>query len=268
MILNLTILLILNVIIEFLPISSTAHSIVINKLLNIDFNLNIILALSQIGITLAVCYYFKNIIKDIIVNLFRLNREYFLFCFKILITMLPSVFIGCFFYGIIKTYCQSSMSIGIGLICGSLLMYFAEKYYLKNHNGDTNNIKQRNDLFNISFKDVCKIGLFQSLSLMSGVSRSATTISAGMLSNFSRIKAVEMAFFISIPVSFGGACFDLYKCFDLINNDSYLMCLYILLLSFILSLLFMKKIINFLQNNSLHIFIFYRIIFGLLLIFI
>ena len=68
-------------------------------------------------------------------------------------------------------------------------------------NGDTNNIKQRNDLFNISFKDVCKIGLFQSLSLMSGVSRSATTISAGMLSNFSRIKAVEMAFFISIPAS-------------------------------------------------------------------
>lgn len=263
MILLLSVLLIFNVIIEFLPISSTAHLVLINKILNINYNISVILAVSQIGITLAVCYYFRNFIKEIIVNLFKFNKKYFLFCLKIFITMLPTVFIGLIFYGIIKTYCQSNFSIGICLIIGSLLMLIAEKYYYKNIVGNNNN-----DLINISFVDASKIGLLQSLSLISGISRSATTISAGLLSNFSRKKAVKMAFFISIPVSFGGAFFDLYKSINIIKIGDLWMLFYIYIFSFILSLFFMKKILNFLINNSLYVFIYYRIVFGMLLMFV
>lgn len=259
MILLLSVLLIFNVIIEFLPISSTAHLVLINKILNIDYNINVILAVSQIGITLAVCFYFRNFIKEIIVNLFKLNKKYFLFCLKIFITMLPTVVVGLLFYKIIKIYLQTNISIGICLILGSLLMLIAEKFYSEKNNSD---------LVNISFKDATKIGLLQGLSLISGFSRSATTISAGLLSNFSRKKAVEMAFFVSIPVSFGGAFFDLYKSMNMIKTGDLWILFYIFVVSFILSLFFMKKILNFIINNSLYIFIYYRIVFGVLLMFI
>lgn len=262
MILLLSVLLIFNVIIEFLPISSTAHLVLINKILNIDYNIDIILAVSQIGITFAVCYYFRNFIKEVIVNLFKFNKEYFLFCLKIFITMLPTVLVGLIFYGIIKTYCQNNISIGICLVLGSLLMLVAEKYYYKNI------VSNNNDLTNISFTDASKIGLLQSLSLISGISRSATTISAGLLSNFSRKKAVEIAFFISVPVSFGGAFFDLYKSTNIIKIGDLWMLFYICMFSFILSLFFMKKILYFLINNSLYVFIYYRIVFGMLLMFV
>ena len=259
MILLLSVLLIFNVIIEFLPISSTAHLVLINKILNIDYNINVILAVSQIGITLAACYYFRKFIKEIVVNLFKLNKEYLLFCLKILMTMLPTVLVGLVFYELIKTYCQNNISIGVCLVLGSLLMLLAEKFYSGKNN---------NDLVNISFKEATKMGLLQSLSLISGISRSATTISAGLLSNFSRKKAVETAFFVSIPVSFGGAFFDLYKSMNMIKSGDLWILFYIFVVSFILSLFFMKKILKFLINNSLYIFIYYRIIFGVLLMFI
>ena len=259
MFLLLSVLLIFNVIIEFLPISSTAHLVLINKILNINYNINIVLAVSQIGITLAVCYYFRNFIKEIIVNLFKLNKGYFLFCLKIFITILPTVAVGLLFYKIIKIYLQTNTSIGICLILGSLLMLIAEKFYSGKNN---------DDLVNISFKDATKIGLLQGLSLISGFSRSATTISAGLISSFSRKKAVEMAFFVSIPVSFGGAFFDLYKSASVITINDLWMLFYICIFSFILSLFFMKKILNFLINNSLYIFIYYRIVFGILLMFV
>ena len=259
MILLLSVLLIFNVIIEFLPISSTAHLVLINKILNIDYNINVILAVSQIGITLAVCFYFRNFIKEIIVNLFKLNKKYFLFCLKIFITMLPTVLVGLVFYELIKTYCQNNISIGVCLVLGSLLMLLAEKFYSG---------KKNSDLLDISFKEAGKMGILQSLSLISGISRSATTISAGLLSNFSRKKAVEMAFFVSIPVSFGGAFFDLYKSMNMIKSGDLWILFYIFVVSFILSLFFMKKILNFIINNSLYIFIYYRIVFGVLLMFI
>lgn len=263
LLLKLFILLLLNVIIEFLPVSSTAHSVIIYKILNIDFNINFILALSQLGITLGVCCYFRNVIKEIIVNLFKFDLKYISFCLKVLITMIPTVLVGLCFYSLIKTYFQSNISISVSLLLGSLLMFFAEKYNSKLNKNIT--AKEELNIYDINYITALKIGFLQGFSLIPGISRSATTISACLLSKFSREKSIEMSFFISIPISFSASIYDLYKNINVVNNYSYLYYIYIFMLSFLFSIVFMKKIIDFLKNNTLYIFVYYRVIFSILL---
>lgn len=242
---------------EFLPISSTAHSIILANILNIkDINIDAILAISQIGIMFSLLFYFKNEIFDIFCNIFK--KQYITYCIKLMITMLPTIFVGLCCYSILKQF-HSNFYIAIGLIFGSLFMLFAEKYYQNNEHDD-------NDLKKMSFKNSIIIGLCQCLSMFAGVSRSAMTISGGLLSNFSREKAIKMSFFISIPISFAGAIFDIYKNIYIFDNMSIVF--YTLILSFVLSLIFIKKILNFLKTNKLNIFIYYRILLAFILIFI
>ena len=264
---QLTILLFLNTIIEFLPISSTAHGLIIYKILNINIDINLILAVAQIGIIIGICNYFKNNIIDIIKNLIKFDKKYILFCLKVLLTMLPTIFIGTCFYSFIKNYCQNNLSISICLIIGSGIMFLAEKHYKNNKINNT--INSINNLYDIDFKSAIKIGLFQCLSLIPGVSRSASTVSGAMFSNLSRNIAIELSFFISIPISLSASFYDIYKYFTISNNDfnnNYTIIIYCFIISLCFSLFFCKKIINFLKNNNLYIFIYYRVVLGLLIL--
>jgi undecaprenyl-diphosphatase len=258
--LKLLILLFLNVLIEFLPISSTAHGILINKILMVDFNLNLVLAFSQLAISLSVCFYFRKKIIELIKSIFLDFRYFFNFSLKILITMLPTLLMGVIFYKYIKKFFYTTDVIAINLLLGSFLMFFAEK---KRKN--TRNIK---DFEEIDFKTALKIGLFQCISLIPGVSRSASTISAGLLHNLPRNIAVDFSFFISIPVSIAASVFDIYKNIKFISYSNVGIVFYCFFVSLIFSCFFAKVMIGFLKNNKLNCFVYYRIIVGLLLCFI
>lgn len=253
--LKLSILLFFNTIIEFLPISSTAHFLLISQFFNLNINNNLILSFSQLSITFYLLFYFRYYIIDIIKNIYK--KDYILFCMKILITMLPTIFIGLLFYNLIKKYTYNNISIAIFLILGSILMFIAEK--------KGNSINNDVDLYNITYKDCIKIGFLQMFSLIPGISRSATTISGGLLSGFNKNKAILFSFFISIPISFCASVFDIYKNINYIYSD-YKILVFSFVITFIFSFLFVDKIIRFLQNNKLYIFIYYRIIFALLIL--
>ncbi len=255
-ILKLTTLLFLNNIIEFLPVSSTAHGIFINKILNVNVNLKLILAFAQVGISLGVCFYFKDEIKNMIKLLFYNIKRLIIFLLKIIITMIPTILFGLFCYKIIKNI-NSNKIIAICIMLGSILMLIAEKKY-KNNKKHLKNIKNFEE---IDFVTAFKIGLIQCLSLIPGISRSASTISAGLLCKLPRKIAVDFSFFISIPISILASLYDIYKNFNYLKNN-YLLFFYCFILSFTFSRIFCRKILNFLKNNKLYIFIYYRIILG------
>lgn len=294
-------LLFFNAVVEFLPISSTAHSILLIDFLKLKVPVSGVLAFSQLAISLGVCFYFRKKIIDMVKSLFsgekKDKKNTLIFLSKIFITMLPTLIFGLFFYNIIKKVFYSNRSIAICLILGAILMLFAEKKYGKNKE----NTRKIEDFEDIDFLTAIKIGLLQALSLIPGVSRSATTISAGLLCNLPRKFAVEFSFFISIPISILASLFEIYKTFRFglissivsvvsinsgnteifgVNMKSFMdffsgfkdpvfICLImIFIISFILSLLFSllfcKKILNFLSKNTLFAFIYYRIGFGLI----
>ena len=253
-----------NTSLEFLPVSLTTHLVLENEFINSNFNLDVILATAQIGITIGVCVYFRNTIKDIIINLFKRDKKYFLFCLNVIVATLPTFLVGLTLYSFIKKWCGSNVSIAIALFMGSVLMLVAEKIYKNNRNNDEQN---KTDFYNLDFKSALKIGILQSLSLFTGFSRSGSTISGCLLSNFSRQNAVAMSFFLSIPVSLAGSLLSLYNNLDVVLNNYGIM-LFCVILSFIFTILFCRGIIDFLKKNNLYIFIYYRIILGILLMLI
>jgi undecaprenyl-diphosphatase len=235
---------------EFLPISSSSHLILISKYLNFNNqSLSIDVSL-HIGSFFAVLVFFK---KDI----YKIFKEKFLL-YKIIISSMPVVFLG---YLLVKLnlidYLRNIKIIGWTTIVFGILLYISDKF--KN----TKNIS--NDF---SFKTALIIGFFQVLSLVPGVSRSGITITAGRFLEFERVEAAKISFLLSIPtlaaISFFGIN-NLVKSGDL--NFSLINFLSIFL-SFIFSLITIRYFLKFIKNFSLNVFVIYRILLGLIILFL
>ncbi|MDR1499203.1 MAG: undecaprenyl-diphosphate phosphatase [Rickettsiales bacterium] len=253
---KLLILLFFNTVIEFLPVSSTAHSILLRKMLQLNFNLDLILAFSQLAISLSLCFYFRTKIIDLVRSMFFETKKCTIFCMKIVLTMLPTLVFGFFFYRVIKNYLYTEKTIALCLIIGAIFMLILEKVC---KSGIIENFHE------IDYKLALKIGLFQCLSLIPGISRSASTIGAGLFYGLKRGTAVDFSFFISIPLSISACIFDIYKNASYIGKDNAGVIFYCFCLSLFFSLLFMGKIINVVKTNKLSIFAYYRIVVGTIL---
>tara|TARA_X000000950_G_C13686248_1_gene566053 strand:+ start:90 stop:848 length:759 start_codon:yes stop_codon:yes gene_type:complete len=233
---------------EFLPVSSSSHLILISEYL--DFNnqsLSIDVSL-HIGSFLAVIFFFQ---KDII-N-FYLNRIIFL---KILISSLPVMIVG--FFLIETNYIEKVRNIETiawTTIIFGVLLYLSDKFKLKN------NIKDNFDL-----KSVLVIGFLQVLSLIPGVSRSGIAITAARFLKFNRFDAAKISFLLSIPILGAVSIFGLKNI--LISDSHYFTKINILaiILSFIFSLITIKYFLNFIKKFNLNIFVYYRIILGIVLL--
>lgn len=239
---------------EFLPISSTAHLLLVDWLIN--FNLNdgkLFETIIQLATSLSVVWLYKEKFFYLAKTFFieKKTREY---CYKIGLGTIPSVFIGLFFYKIIKTYLYNVNVIATSLIVGGLLFLLIEKKYSDKQSSE------------ITYKKSLFIGLFQSIAVIPGASRSGMTIIGGLLNKLKRKDAVEFSFFLSVPVMFLASVFDLYKNFENLNSTN----ISIIIIGFISTFLFtiptVKWFIKFISNNNFKIFAYYRIILGIIIL--
>ena len=250
------ILMLLNTIVEFLPISSTAHFIIFNKLIKIKSNINLIMAISQMAIIISLIYYFYEYVIDIIVNFFK-KKEIRFFCYNIIIATLTTIIFGFIFHKMIKKYFFNVKTIAIFLILFGIIMIYIDKHFNKEN-------KILCNLYSIPKNIMYKIGVFQAISLLPGISRSASTICGAIYYGLSNDLSVDFSFFMSIPVSFAGSVFDIYKNFNVIDN--YLMIFIFFILNIMWALFLVKKMIEFLKKHSLKNFGFYRIVIGFLIL--
>ncbi len=235
---------------EFLPISSSSHLILISEYFNFE-NQSLSIDLScHIGSFVAVLVYF---FKDI-TNFFK-NKILFA---KIFISSLPLMFIGFYLAqsGLIDKI-RNLETIAWTTIIFGILLYISDKFKI------TKNIED-----NFTIKSAIFIGMFQILSLIPGVSRSGIAITAARLLCFKRVDSTKLSFLLSIPILGAVSAYGLKDI--LFSNDIFFskLNLITILLSFIFSIITIKYFLAYIKKFSMNIFVYYRILLGLLLLFI
>ena len=233
---------------EFLPISSSSHLILISDFLDFkNQNLSIDVSL-HIGSFIAVLLYFY---KDIL-NFFD-NKILF---FKIFISSIPLMIIGFFLVetGFVEKIRNLKIIAWTTVIFGFLL-FLSDKFKLEK------NIEK-----NFTMKSAIFIGLFQVLSLIPGVSRSGIAITASRLLNFKRVDAAKISFLLSIPILGAVSLFGLKNL--ILSENSYFTVsnLIAIFFSFLTSLITIKYFLIYIKKFNLNIFVYYRILLGLILL--
>lgn len=239
---------------EFLPISSTAHLIIVSKLLNVpqtDF-VKFFEVFIQSGAVLAVVvlyvqYVFKN--KNVIRS--------------IISSFIPTAIIGFALYKIIKGVffesfiLISSALIGVGILFVCIEMLIKKKRIIQNKS-----IKNMND------RMAFLIGLFQSLAVVPGISRSGIVMMGMMLLGFGRDEAAIYSFLLAVPTIGAASLLDVFKMRNMLFSSLNLLPILVVgfITSFIVAYVVVRWFIGYLKRNTLVPFGFYRIILGILLL--
>ena len=233
---------------EFLPISSSAHLIIVSKYFNFNnAGLGIDISL-HLGSLLAIIFYFK---KDLLS--FTDNKNLF---FKIILSSMPVMIFG---FILIKfnliDYLRNYKVIGWSTIIFGVLLYFSDLVKAK---------KKISKDFKYSV--ALYIGFFQILSLIPGVSRSGITITGSRFFNFDRVDSAKISFLVSIPTLAAASLYNLQVVMNEKNFEVSLLNFLGVCLSFFFSYFTIKFFLNFLKKFSLLPFVVYRIILGSLIL--
>lgn len=233
---------------EFLPISSSAHLILVSEYFNFN-NSNLTLDISlHLGSLLAIIFYFRKEFNKFIEDKNLLK--------KIIVTSIPVVFFG---FVLIKLNLIDNLR--SFKIIGWCTIIFGIILYLSDLKKNSRTIKK-----NFSFKKVVIIGFFQTLSLLPGVSRSGIVITTSRLLCFRRVESAKIAFLTSIPILVIASAYNFYKIILQKNLEISSINISGIIFSFIFSYLTIKFFINFLKNYSLTLFVIYRIILGIFIL--
>ena len=231
---------------EFLPISSSAHLFLVSEIYKFKSQSLLVDVGLHLGSLLAIIFYFRNELKEIV------NNKNLLFL--MVLGSLPLIILGAIIYktGLIN-YFRNIEVIAWTTLIFALLLYIADKF--------ENKKKIETDL---ELKSILIIGVFQILALIPGVSRSGIVITAGRFLNFSRYDSTKISFYLSIPAIAGASFLSLKSLVDK-NIDLNLIVLVSILLSFIFSYLTIKYFLIFVKKFTLNTFVIYRIILSLIL---
>ena len=235
---------------EFIPVSSTAHLIIVSKLSEFEIRFLEIDISLHFGSLLAIVFYFRS---DL-VNIFK-NKNLFLL---IIFGSLPLIIFAyvVFETGIINLFRDIKIIAWATLLFGILLLYADKFKFNKNFKKDLN------------LKNILFIGLFQVLALIPGTSRSGITITAARLLNFNRFDSAKISFLLSIPALLGASFLGL-KDLTIQNFELSKIAIFSICFSFVFSYLTIKYFLMFIKKFSLKVFVYYRVFLsGLLFIFI
>ena len=231
---------------EFIPVSSSAHLLIISRLS--DFNVsNLQLDISlHLGSLLAIILFFRKELINIINN-----KNIFLL---IILGSIPLVIVGYIFYStnLIDQFRNLKVVAWTTLIFG-ILLHFSDKFELKNKISSELNIKS-----------IIIIGLFQILAIIPGVSRSGIVITASRFLKFDRVESSKIAFYLSIPALAGASVLGFKDVIDdQINFDAIF--IFSTSASFLFSYFTIKYFLIYVKTFSLSFFVIYRIVLSIIL---
>ena len=231
---------------EFIPVSSSAHLLIISRLSDFNFgNLQLDISL-HLGSLLAIILFFRKELINIINN-----KNIFLL---IIVGSVPLVIVGYIFYStnLIDQFRNLKVVAWTTLIFG-ILLYFSDKFELKNKISSELNIKS-----------IIIIGLFQILSIIPGVSRSGIVITASRFLKFDRVESSKIAFYLSIPALAGASVLGFKDViYDQINFDAIF--IFSTSASFLFSYFTIKYFLIYVKMFSLSFFVIYRIVLSIIL---
>lgn len=231
---------------EFLPVSSTGHMIITQELLGMEitdfvkaFTVNI-----QFGAILAVVVlYWKRFFQS------------FGFYYKLFIAFLPAAVIGLLASDYIDALLENVVVVALMLVFGGIVLVFADRWFNKTTTTDE-----------VSYPTALKIGLFQCIAMIPGVSRSAATIIGGLTQKLDRRTAAEFSFFLAVPTMFAAAGYKLLQNYQSIDKAHIGLLLTGNIVAFIVALIAIKGFIGLLTRYGFRYFGYYRILVGTIIL--
>lgn len=238
---------------EFLPVSSSGHLVVVRDFFGItglagnQFLFDILL---HVATALAIVVYFR---KDLWLIVKGENTPLLV---SLIVGTIPVVVFGLVFRGLVSgPILRTPVAVAIALILGSVVMWFAD---WKTSRGGT--------IRTVNIREALIAGLFQAIALVPGASRSGMTISGGLFSGLSREVAARFAFLLGVPAILGAGFLELVSSREVITSASILPILLGSVAAFVVGLLVIHFLLEFLRRRSLGIFIWYRVVLALVIL--
>ena len=232
---------------EFLPISSSAHLIIVSSLYDLKASSLLIDISLHLGSLFAIIFFFRRELFDLKHNQKLLKL--------IIIGSIPLVIFGYILHSTELIYLLRNIKV----IAWTTLFFAIILYFADQSKGD------QNISLNLNLRSIIFIGLFQILALIPGVSRAGITMTAARFLNFNRVDSGKISFLLSIPALLGASFLELKD----IQNETLevnLLVIIAIILSFIFSYITVKFFLDYLNKFSLNIFVIYRLIIGLILL--
>ncbi len=236
---------------EFLPVSSTGHMIIVSSFFGIasdPFTKAFTVAIQLGAILSVIVLYWKRFFQTID------------FYYKLFIALLPAAILGLLLNDFIDQMLERIEIVAIMLILGGIVFLFVDKHFNKTElHGETN----------ITISTAFKIGLFQTIAMIPGVSRSASTIIGGLTQKLTKRTAAEFSFFLAVPTMFLATAYKLLKFYQsgsAFGENEIIMLAIGNIVAFIVAILAIKSFISYLTKYGFKLFGYYRITLGVILL--
>lgn len=250
---------------EWLPVSSTGHLILMNEFMHLEgtfFESQIFLYVIQLGAILAIAtLYFNKLNPFAPTKTKEQKSDTWQMWFKVAVACIPAAVLGLLFNDLMDEV-SNGVVVSIMLILYGIGFMLVEKITPK---------PKVETIEKMSYKTAIIIGLFQALSIVPGTSRSGSTILGGMLIGTSRSVAAEFSFFLAIPVMFGvsilkiGASYLDGELF-LITGEQWMLLAISMIVSYVVSLVSVKFLVNYVKNHDFKFFGYYRVVLGIIVL--
>ena len=252
---------------EWLPVSSTGHLILLNEFvrLNVSEEFNSMFdVVIQLGAILAVIVLFFHKLNPFALSKSKVEKnQTWNLWFKVCAAIIPSGVVGVLFDDWMDEHLHNGIVVSIALIAYGIAFLLVERRNQGKH------LKQINDVHAIDYKTALLIGAFQCLSLVPGTSRSGSTILGAILIGVGRSAGAEFSFFMAIPTMLGASAIKLLK-FLLsgvaVTGTEIGVLLVGSVVSFIVSMLVIKGLMEYVRKHSFSVFGLYRIILGVIVL--
>jgi len=232
---------------EFLPISSSAHLILISSFYDFRSSSLLIDISLHLGSLFAIVFYFRKELFDLKNNLKLLNL--------LIIGSIPLIIFGYLLHTTELIYLlRNPKIIAFMTLFFGLILYFADQRKI-----------EKNISTNLNIKSILFIGLFQILALIPGVSRAGITMTAARFLKFNRVDASKISFLLSIPALAGASFLGLKDVIKQSIEINFIIFIAIIL-SFLFSYITVKFFLSYISKFSLNIFVIYRVVVGLILL--
>ena len=242
---------------EFLPVSSTGHMIIASSFMGIeteDFTKLFTIVIQLGAILSVVVLYWKRFFQSLD------------FYFKLMVAFIPAAVLGFLLNDVIDQLLESPITVAISLLIGGFILLKVDSWFRSNEDFDPKNPTAHTE---ISYLTALKIGFFQCLGMIPGVSRSGASIVGGMTQKINRKTAAEFSFFLAVPTMLGATVkksYDYYTQGWVLSGDQVNYLIIGNIIAFIVAFLAIKSFISFLSKKGFKLFGYYRIILGITLL--
>jgi undecaprenyl-diphosphatase len=237
---------------EFLPVSSTGHLILFGHYLGFESPGHSFEVLIQLGAILAILSVYFGKLLALAKGMFG-DRRSQMFILAVLVAFLPAAVIGALAHSIIKGVLFNPFVVCISLISGGLILLVIDETRFE--------VKTR-DVMDISLLSALKIGFFQCLAMIPGVSRSGATIVGAMLLGVEKRVAAEFSFFLAMPTMVGAFAYDLLKNYKLLTFEDGAAVGVGFVVAFFAALFVVRGFLDFVSRHGFAPFAWWRIVVG------